>query len=156
MASDPNSPPTTTFVQADPSNFRAVVQRLTGATPSHQTAHRRPGFNLHERRQTIGKLEITLNDNGPFRDFRPFSTVVSPRTRHRGFNTGETMMSSPVSTLDLCGRGSPRTPNEEEERAIAEKGFYFHPSPLSTPRESGPELLVLFPLCSPCTDPHSS
>lgn len=65
------------------------------------------------------------------------------------------MMSSPVSTLDVYGRGSsPRTPVEEEERAIAEKGFYLHPSP-RTPRASEPELLALFPLCSPKTNPPS-
>ncbi|KAI3684313.1 hypothetical protein L6452_33535 [Arctium lappa] len=145
--------PSTTFVQADPSNFRAVVQRLTGATPpepsssSHKhppLSHRRSGFNLHERRQTTGKLEITLN--------RPFG-IMSPVARQRGFVGGEMMMSSPVSTLDVYGRGSPRTPVEEEERAIAEKGFYLHPS---TPRGSEPELLVLFPLCSPKTGPSSS
>ncbi|KAI3773423.1 hypothetical protein L1987_47950 [Smallanthus sonchifolius] len=157
MASDTNSSPTTTFVQADPSNFRAVVQRLTGATPSpqepyvtSQTPHRRLGFKLHERRQTPGKLEITLN-NG----FHPFGIMLPP-ARQRSFNGGEMMMSSPVSTLDVYGRGSPRTPVEEEERAIAEKGFYLHPSPLSTPRGSEPELLVLFPLYSPKMDSSSS
>ncbi|KAL4559911.1 hypothetical protein LXL04_032057 [Taraxacum kok-saghyz] len=161
MASDPNSIPATTFVQADPSNFRAVVQRLTGATPQEpflpqrpvgETPPRRSGFKLHERRQnSTGKLEITLNDGG----FRPFG-VMSPSARQRSFVGGEIMMSSPVSTLDVYGRWSPRTPVEEEERAIAEKGFYLHPSPLSTPRGSEPELLVLFPLSSPKDNPSSS
>ncbi|KVH98041.1 VQ motif-containing protein 11-like [Cynara cardunculus var. scolymus] len=159
MASDHH--PATTFVQANPSNFRAVVQRLTGATPpessssSHKhpivagdISHRRSGFNLHERRQTTGKLEITLN--------RPFGIISPSSARQRSFAGGEMMMSSPVSTLDVYGRGSPRTPVEEEERAIAEKGFYLHPSPLNTPRGSEPELLVLFPLRSPKTDPSSS
>ena len=153
MASDH---PATTFVQADPSNFRAVVQRLTGASPPEppnlageisQIPHRRSGFNLHERRQTTGKLEITLS--------RQFG-AMSPAARQRSFAGGETMMSSPVSILDVYGVGSPRTPVEEEERAIAEKGFYFHRSPISTPRGSEPELLVLFPLCSPKTDPANS
>lgn len=71
-------------------------------------------------------------------------------------------MVSPVSPLDMFTRGSsssPRTPHspideEEEEKAIAEKGFYLHRSPLSTPRGGGgggaePELLPLFPLHSP-------
>lgn len=77
-----------------------------------------------------------------------------------GFNNGggEMVMVSPVSPLDLLlARGSPRTPMspvEEEERAIAEKGFYLHPSPLTTPRGSEPELLPLFPLHSP-TSHHS-
>ncbi|KAI4381980.1 hypothetical protein MLD38_007994 [Melastoma candidum] len=49
------------------------------------------------------------------------------------------------------GSGSPGTPSvlspkEEEEKAIAEKGFYLHPvSTLPRP----PELLPLFPLHSP-------
>ncbi|CAI9267433.1 unnamed protein product [Lactuca saligna] len=159
MASDSNSAPATTFVQADPSNFRAVVQRLTGATPQEpffpprpigEVPPRRSGFKLHERRQNTGKLEITLNDG-----FRPFG-IMSPSSRQRSFTVGEMMMSSPVSTLDVYGRGSPRTPVEEEERAIAEKGFYLHPSPLSTPRGSEPELLALFPLCSPKDNPSSS
>ncbi|KAK1436798.1 hypothetical protein QVD17_02581 [Tagetes erecta] len=155
MASDPNTTPTTTFVQADPSTFRSVVQRLTGATPTipppHTVAetHRRSEFKLHERRQTTGKLQINLN-NG----FRPIG-IMSPAARQRCFNS-EMMMSSPVSTLDVYGRGSPRTPVEEEERAIAEKGFYLHPSPITTPRGSEPELLVLFPLCSPKTGSTSS
>lgn len=64
------------------------------------------------------------------------------------------VMVSPVSPLEyLAARGSPRSP---EERAIAEKGFYLHPSPLSTPRGSDPpELLPLFPLHSP-RDNYSS
>ena len=37
----------------------------------------------------------------------------------------------------------------EEERAIAEKGFYLHPSPMSTPRELEPQLLPLFLLTTP-------
>ncbi|KAL0342128.1 UNVERIFIED_CONTAM: VQ motif-containing protein 19 [Sesamum calycinum] len=71
------------------------------------------------------------------------------------------VMVSPVSPLEyLAARGSPRTPRspmEEEERAIAEKGFYLHPSPLSTPRGSDPpELLPLFPLHSPRDNYDSS
>ncbi|GMH14298.1 hypothetical protein Nepgr_016139 [Nepenthes gracilis] len=150
---------TTTFVQADPSNFRAVVQQLTGAPtsdlsgpipdphsfPSSKPARKpttgdvgvgRPAFKLHERRQAMRKLDIELNDS-----------------------CGSTVMVSPVSPLELLGRGMmisprmPRSPAEEEERAIAEKGFYLHPvSPLSTPRDSQPQLLPLFPLHSPKDD----
>ncbi|KAG5537490.1 hypothetical protein RHGRI_024807 [Rhododendron griersonianum] len=138
---DPTTLPTnTTFVQADPTTFRAVVQKLTGAphdpaapklpislparlagkSPSGDMGPRRPPFKLHERRQSGGrKLEIKLNRGG-------------------GFPLGSRQaMVSPVSTLDAFARGSPRTPRspvDEEERAIAEKGFYLHRSPLSTPR----------------------
>ncbi|PWA64635.1 VQ-like protein [Artemisia annua] len=79
---------------------------------------------------------------------------MSPVSRQRGF-MGSEMMSSPVSTLDVYGGRSPRTPVEEEDKAIAEKGFYLHPSSLSTPRGNEPELLVLFPLSSPKTDSSS-
>ncbi|CAA0816454.1 VQ motif-containing protein 11 [Striga hermonthica] len=133
---DPNSIPNTTFVQADPSTFRAVVQRLTGAAAakppgkpiSGEVGPRRPAFKLHERRPTARKLEVKLG-------------------------AAAAALNSPVSPLDYlsaAARGSPRTPMEEEERAIAEKGFYLHPSPLNTPRGSDPpELLPLFPLRSP-------
>ncbi|KAK7255203.1 hypothetical protein RIF29_28607 [Crotalaria pallida] len=82
--SDPTTPPNTTFVQADPSNFRAVVQKLTGASedpsahklpltlPSRLAqAHRptttiapdigpkKPNFKLHERRANK-KLELNI------------------------------------------------------------------------------------------------
>ncbi|XP_057967788.1 VQ motif-containing protein 11-like [Malania oleifera] len=153
----------TTFVQADPSTFRAVVQRLTGAAADDPSAERlpvtvparhaaakpaagemgprRPPFKLHERRQSVRNLEI----------------------KHRsflGFGGGETVMASPVSPFDAFSGagGSPKTPSEEEERAIAEKGFYLHPiSPLNTPRGSEPALLPLFPLQSPRQiDDHSS
>ncbi|KAF8393140.1 hypothetical protein HHK36_021381 [Tetracentron sinense] len=168
----------TTFVQADPSTFRAVVQKLTGAAedPSkdklpvtglaRQTGKamvgemgpRKPAFKLQERRQSMRKLEIKLGGSGgggggdgDGGSGSVFS--VSAAARQRGFvGVGEMMLVSPVSPLDLFCRGSPRTPRsplEEEDRAIAEKGFYLHPSPLSTPRSAEPELLPLFPLHSP-------
>ncbi|KAM7480320.1 hypothetical protein LguiA_028533 [Lonicera macranthoides] len=175
---DPTNPPSTntTFVQADPSTFRSVVQRLTGAThdptiqklPVTATSRsssarpisadmgpRRPAFKLQERRQGARNLEIKLNTGfGPVS--ASFGSGGSPSARQRSFRGfgSEMVMVSPVSPLDLFGYGSPRTPMsplEEEEKAIAEKGFYLHPSPLSTPRGSGsePELLPLFPLHSP-------
>lgn len=36
-----------------------------------------------------------------------------------------------------------------EDKAIKEKGFYLHPSPANTPRDSEPRLLPLFPVTSP-------
>ncbi|CAI8601338.1 unnamed protein product [Vicia faba] len=87
--SDPTAQPNTTFVQADPSNFRSVVQKLTGASqdpsaqklpltlPSRLTStttqpHRpppptatseqpkKPNFKLHERRSK--KLQLTVSE----------------------------------------------------------------------------------------------
>ncbi|OVA05865.1 VQ [Macleaya cordata] len=175
--SDPTTTHNTTFVQADPSTFRALVQKLTGVTEnpsieklpvtttpsrSSQTGKtllsevgpRKPGFKLHERRNSMRKLEIKLSNGSPF--------VNGGRFRSCCFNGGNENMFlvSPVSTLDFFCRGSPKTPRspqEEEEKAIAEKGFYLHPSPLSTPRNSEPpELLPLFPLSSPRDSASSS
>lgn len=47
------------------------------------------------------------------------------------------------------GGGGGGTSSEEEDKAIAEKGYFLHPSPISTPRDSQPQLLPLFPLSSP-------
>nr|GEU64333.1 hypothetical protein [Tanacetum cinerariifolium] len=146
----------TTFVEADPYNFRAVVQLLTGAhTHPHaststrklvrkpsisRVGNQRSSYKLHERRKTGKKLEINL---------------ARPATRNGrlvGYDK-ETVTGSPVSTLDGCERRSPETPMEEEERAIAEKGYYLHPSPM---KGSQPQLLVLFPLNSPKNDVLSS
>ncbi|XP_009764812.1 VQ motif-containing protein 11-like [Nicotiana tabacum] len=137
----------TTFVQADPSNFRSVVQKLTGAASasrhpvvgksnSGEKGPRRSTFKLHERRHSARKLENILT----------------------GTNRQMVLMASPVSPLEMLTRGSPKSPMEElQERAIAEKGFYLHPSLLSTPRGTEPpELLPLFPLQSPTARDHSS
>ncbi|KAL6996640.1 hypothetical protein U1Q18_006771 [Sarracenia purpurea var. burkii] len=189
-SSHPNLPTNTTFVQADPSTFRAVVQRLTGVPHDHPFPHklpvtlparlsgkplpadigpRRSAFKLHERRQSARKLEIKLNHGGASAPLGSPPSITMQQRSFLGFGGGcgggEMVMVSPVSPLDLFARGSPRTPLssssssltlEEEERAIAEKGFYLHPSPLSTPRGSEPELLPLFPLHSPRHDSSSS
>ncbi|XP_022960160.1 VQ motif-containing protein 11-like [Cucurbita moschata] len=116
---------TTTFVEADPSSFRAIVQKLTGA-PNAPSA----SFRLQERRRSSKKLELELNGGDGL----------------TGIGIGIEMV-SPVSTLDFVARGNPC---EEEEKAIAGKGFYLHPSPISPPGGSQPpRLLPLFPLSSP-------
>ncbi|XVF24748.1 hypothetical protein REPUB_Repub13aG0153700 [Reevesia pubescens] len=168
---DPTSP-NTTFVQAHPSTFRTIVQQLTGASddPSSQKlplthparppaasdiGPKKPVFKLHERRQAMKKLEIKLNNNNNIGKNGCPSDFFFVRQRR--------FLVSPVSTLDIWSRVSPTScgescestrsivEEEEEEKAIAEKGFYLHPSPLSTPRGGGaePELLPLFPLHSP-------
>lgn len=150
-------PVATTFVRAEPNNFRELVQKLTGApedspeklpvttparpssktwTPGEPTGVRRSPFKLQERRHTMRKLEIQLGltsiRNSTSRMLRLSSPIPSPVTPLRG--------DSPLSSSS----------SSEEEKAIAEKGFYLHPSPLNTPRGSDPpELLTLFPLTSP-------
>ncbi|GLU22045.1 hypothetical protein SLE2022_381450 [Rubroshorea leprosula] len=156
----------TTFVQADPSNFRTIVQKLTGARDDPSAAQKfpithptrgipemgpkKPAFKLQERRRSAKKLEIKLfnGDIGKNAEFPELFLV-----KQRGF------MVSPVSPLEFWQRVSPTSgggsesstsPVEEEEKAIANKGFYLHPSPKSAPRGAEqPELLHLFPLHSP-------
>ncbi|GLT85214.1 hypothetical protein SLE2022_034100 [Rubroshorea leprosula] len=165
----PMSPAATTFVQADATTFRDLVQRLTGLasdaerlpltlpsrtwskpllTGGDTTGPRRSPFKLQERRQhTLRKLEIKMG----LTSLHDLSPPMTTRCRF------ESTTPSPVTPLSeslffpSSGSESPSTPAvSEEERAIAEKGFYLHPSPLNTPRGSDPpELLTLFPLSSP-------
>ncbi|XP_011016786.1 PREDICTED: uncharacterized protein LOC105120310 [Populus euphratica] len=168
MVTSSSSPPTspTTFVQADTNSFRDLVQKLTGLASDTQqlpatrilspsksfhspvdfTGPRRSPFKLQERRHTSRKLEIKLgltslisNSSSPTRQTRQVDSPVTPLSSEFLF------FPSPGTT------GSPSPPAVlEEEKAIAEKGFYLHPSPLNTPRGSEPpELLPLFPLSSP-------
>lgn len=146
----------TTFVQADPATFRALVQKLTGAPPpapgekqkqqqqdsatvtiaQHPPPARRP--KLQERRRAApARLELA----------RPPS-ASSFYHHHHGF------MHSPVSTMDAyvlsslspspmssCSSMTPsphssspscgavvisKEEEEREEKAIASKGFYLH------------------------------
>ncbi|KAI3894431.1 hypothetical protein MKX03_003836 [Papaver bracteatum] len=192
----------TTFVQADPSTFRAVVQKLTGVTenplveklpvttgnnhnnlPSPRSSSaaagaagqnnggRNTSFKLHERRQyhnsSMRKLEITSSFihqhhqgliNYHQHQFRSSSSLSSPSYCFNGDH--QKVLISPVSTLDhyhflIPSPRTPRSPQEEEEKAISEKGFYFHPSPRSKTNNNHdhhhnpPQLLPLFPLTSP-------
>ncbi|KAF6158093.1 hypothetical protein GIB67_014887 [Kingdonia uniflora] len=180
----------TTFVQADPTTFKSLVQKLTGATqhpltpklpvtiPARNNNNNtfirntnnttftsdiplerglgKPPFKLQERRQqqNLRKLEIQLN--GHYHGSTGGITGSGDWSVFR-----QRVLVSPVSPLELLASGSPRTPCSplmEEERAIAEKGFYLHPSPLSTPRGGGdpPELLPLFPLQSPRDSSNSN
>ncbi|KAJ6924960.1 VQ motif-containing protein 31-like [Populus alba x Populus x berolinensis] len=163
-SSSPLTSPTT-FVQADINTFRDLVQKLTGLASDTQrlpvtralssskpsrnpvdlTGPRRSPFKLQERRHTLRKLEIKLG-------LTSLSNSSSSPTRqtHR-LDSPVTPLCSGFLFFPSPGTESPSSPAVlEEEKAIAEKGFYFHPSPLNTPRGSEPpELLTLFPLSSP-------
>ncbi|KAJ7948664.1 VQ motif protein [Quillaja saponaria] len=172
--SDSNPYPTT-FVQADTSSFKQVVQMLTGSSettkqaskpiqdpavqpsrnfniPPIKTSPKKQGFKLYERRNSI-KNNLMIN------------TLMPNFAQNSGFSPRKPEILSP-SLLDFPSLAlSPVTPlnedpfdkssspslgsSSEEEKAIAEKGFYLHPSPMTTPRESEPQLLPLFPLTSP-------
>ena len=170
-SSSPATPTPTTFVQADANTFRDLVQKLTGFTsvteklpvthpgrlsskpslPGDPTGPRRPPFKLQERRQhTMRKLEIKLGlttlGNSP-----SHCSPTQARLLDSPIPSPVTPLGSESLFYSSSGTVSPSSSVvSEEEKAIAEKGFYLHPSPLNTPRGSQtPELLTLFPLNSP-------
>ncbi|XP_057457110.1 VQ motif-containing protein 4-like [Lotus japonicus] len=173
--SDSNNPYPTTFVQADTTTFKHVVQMLTGSStetatkpppppqdpfpppsstrnfniPPIKTAPiKKQGFKLYERRNSL-KNNLILNTMMP--NFSSSSAAFSPRQAAELLSPSlldfPSLTLSPVTPLndDALGNSS----SSEEDKAIAEKGFYLHPSPVSTPRDSEPQLLPLFPLSSP-------
>ncbi|KAE8700510.1 VQ motif-containing protein 4 [Hibiscus syriacus] len=189
--SESANPCPTTFVQADTSSFKQVVQMLTGSsetaklassikpTPSplsdpnpNPKTHIPPiksipkskqnsGFRLYERRSSLKNLKINpLNPafNSNTSGFSPRKPeVLSP-----SILDFPSLVLSPVTPLisdpfDRSGAGNyPNCANnnaklnkEAEEKAIKEKSFYLYPSPASTPRDSEPRLLPLFPVTSP-------
>ncbi|OVA14907.1 VQ [Macleaya cordata] len=186
------NPYPTTFIQADTSSFKQVVQILTGSSetvkhasrsttstvdplsksviPPIKTGPKKQGFKLYERRNSLKNIKLSplIPGSVPNRN-----CGFSPRNNNNPEILSPSMLNfpslvlSPVTPLiqDLFNKSSSSTsassnsnsPVVEEEREITEKGFYLHPSPISTPRDSEPRLLPLFPLTSPrITGPSSS
>ncbi|KAG5119527.1 hypothetical protein AAZX31_12G142300 [Glycine max] len=194
LRSDSTNPYPTTFVQADTSTFKQVVQMLTGSSettkpqlqqqqqqqqqdlvqpqssssknfnipPMKATPKKQQGFKLYERRNN--------NNNHHLKNTLMINTLVPNFAHSSGFSSSHhnkpeilspslldfpsLTLSSPVTPLnddpfDKSSSPSLGSTSSEEERAIAEKGFYLHPSPMSTPRDSEPQLLPLFPVTSP-------
>ncbi|XP_022140263.1 VQ motif-containing protein 4-like isoform X2 [Momordica charantia] len=183
------NPYPTTFVQADTSSFKQVVQMLTGSPETAKQASAKPaatasqnsesvskshippikslprrqqsGFKLYERRNSLNKLRINPlipvfgSCNSGFSPRKP--EILSP-----SILDFPALALSPVTPLipdpfDRSGlancsylkNGNAKLDAEAEEKAIKEKGFYLHPSPTTTPRDSEPRLLPLFPMTSP-------
>ncbi|CAJ2659786.1 unnamed protein product [Trifolium pratense] len=192
--SDSNPYPTT-FVQADTTTFKQVVQMLTGSsetpttptTKQHQqhhhqqhqdlpqqtrnfnippikTAPKKQGFKLYERRNSLKNSVLMLNTLMP--NFSQNSNFSSPRKQHHqqeilspSLLDFPSLALSPVTPLndDAFDKSSPSLGNSsEEDKAIAEKGYYLHPSPITTPRDAEPQLLPLFPVSSPRVSQSSS
>ncbi|CAL4952207.1 unnamed protein product [Urochloa decumbens] len=188
-SADPSNPFPTTFVQADTTSFKQVVQILTGtpetaaaaaaggaqaSPPAPQkpaptpTGPKKPAFKLYERRSSMKSLKMLcplLPAAAAFAASGSAGNGYSPR----GFSPRGLEVLSP-SMLDFpsLALGSPVTPlpplpgSEEakaaEDRAIAEKGFYLHPSPRGnagpgSDLQAPPRLLPLFPLQSPTSRP---
>ncbi|XP_052206333.1 VQ motif-containing protein 4-like [Diospyros lotus] len=173
-----NNPYPTTFVQADTATFKHVVQMLTGSPPSSKppsadppppsrgagnippiksTAQKKQGFKLYERRSSLKNglmisplIPALAQNSGSMSAFSPGRKleILSP-----SILDFPSLVLSPVTPLieDPFDKSSSPSvgSSSEEEKAIAEKGFYLHPSPRPTPRESEPQLLPLFPVTSP-------
>ncbi|XP_022139415.1 VQ motif-containing protein 4 [Momordica charantia] len=186
-----SNPYPTTFVQADSSNFKHVVQMLTGssdspkppppsshdpfqssksfAIPPIKTAPKKQqSFKLYERRNHL-KNSLMINTLIP--NFAGVGAgagagAFSPRNAEilsPSILDFPSLALSPVTPLndDPLFEKSSSSPSlgssSEEERAIAEKGFYLHPSPMNTPRAAEPpQLLSLFPETSPRVSGSSS
>ncbi|XP_064958808.1 VQ motif-containing protein 4-like [Musa acuminata AAA Group] len=184
-----SNPYPTTFIQADTSSFKQVVQMLTGSaetTAKHvasaaapaknplspppvaksATGPKKPAFKLYERRgslknlKMIGPLIPTLlgsNPSSPVGNGKPFSPSRNqmPEILSPSVLDFPSLALSPVTPLIPDPFNRPPHPNpaagmSAEDRAIAEKGFYLHPSPRTTPRDAQPpRLLPLFPVTSP-------
>ncbi|WOL14640.1 VQ motif-containing protein 4-like [Canna indica] len=175
------SPYPTTFIQADTSSFKQVVQMLTGsagtaakhagappkspiAPAAKATGPKRPSFKLYERRGSLKNLKmisplipafINSNPNSPG-GAAAFSPRRQPEILSPSILDLPSLTLSPVTPLspDPFNRSPPQpgstTAMSAEDRAIAEKGFYLHPSPRTTPRSGQPpRLLPLFPVTSP-------
>ncbi|CAA7397502.1 unnamed protein product [Spirodela intermedia] len=172
--SDANPYPTT-FVQADTSSFKQVVQMLTGSSdmsgkpslPSCRNGPKRPAFKLCERRHNSFKnlrinplLPSDFSPRKPQQQAAPPPEILSPSVLDF-----PSLTLSPVTPLIPDPFYRRPDPNSAagiwpEERAApptaaavaaVEKGFYLLPSPRSatTPREADPpQLLPLFPVFS--------
>ncbi|CAI9756474.1 unnamed protein product [Fraxinus pennsylvanica] len=187
LASQPSQPPITrselnsqhptTFVQADTSSFKQVVQMLTGSTetvrhssrpepvknpiPPMKTGLKRDKSTskLYERRNSLKDFKISPLGPGLVNTRPRFFSGYSGSPR---MGTAEvispsildfpSLVLSPVTPL--IPDPFNRSPNDgvsssAEDKAIKENGFYLHPSPANTPRDSEPRLLPLFPVTSP-------
>ncbi|CAN4102901.1 unnamed protein product [Withania somnifera] len=180
--SEAANPYPTTFVQADTSSFKQVVQMLTGSSetakhassssaspsadpsslmsnsvsakssiPPIRTAPKKPGFKLYERRNSL-KNGLMISPLIP--GIHAQNSSFSPRNKQEILSPSildfPSLALSPVTPLneDPFNKSLPLTNLSEEDKAIAEKKFYLHPSPRRTPRDSEPQLLPLFPLSS--------
>ncbi|XP_059662660.1 VQ motif-containing protein 4-like [Cornus florida] len=173
------NPYPTTFVQADTTSFKQVVQMLTGSSdtakhvsktphsdpppsknciPPIRSGQKKQGFKLYERRNQL-KNSLMISPSMPGFAQNPGFSPRKPEILSPSILDFPSLVLSPVTPLieEALNKSSPSTGNSsEEERAIAEKGFYMHPSPATTPRDSEPRLLPLFPVSSPRVPGSSS
>ncbi|XP_048546120.1 VQ motif-containing protein 4 [Triticum urartu] len=166
----------TTFVQADTTSFKQVVQMLTGSEQSSKSAAaaattngsagnqaasgsgpcrpKKPSFKLYERRSSLKNLKmiapLAMAAAAGASPRKALPELLSPSVLDF-----PSLALSPVTPLvsDPFNRSASASPAEQEaaaERAaIARKGFFLHPSPRGGAGEPPPRLLPLFPVTSP-------
>ncbi|XP_039120399.1 VQ motif-containing protein 11-like [Dioscorea cayenensis subsp. rotundata] len=140
--SKPSSPAAmapTVYVQAEEHTFRDLVQRLTGASPSDGSPTPSSSHSAVGPRRSSYKLQDRRGSS--FRNLEIHQLAVPSFLSHRSSSPS---ISSPITPLTSDLLFSPA--EDLEERAIAEKGFYLHPSHRDG---APPELLHLFPMSSP-------
>ncbi|XP_073272448.1 VQ motif-containing protein 31-like [Primulina huaijiensis] len=169
----------TTFVQADSTCFRDLVQRLTGP-PVNETAQpvaavkapKKPTAELHERRKLNARYIEIARPATSFKVYQLLPAVYNPQ-----FQSPSPSSMLQVSPIRSCNHpvapyshpsGSNKRVSEAdgdqslEEKATKEKRSNLHRSPRSKPRldiedngastvSAQPKLLTLFPLTSPTT-----
>ncbi|KAG0492092.1 hypothetical protein HPP92_005190 [Vanilla planifolia] len=141
----------------------AATRNAISSAGKATTGPKKAAFKLYERRERMKNLKMISpmipSFAGRMNPHSPAATAFSPRNMTEILSPSildlPSLSLSPVTPLipDPFGR-SPHPGSAEaikaEEQAIAEKGFYFHPSPSTTPRDAQPpRLLPLFPVMSP-------
>lgn len=170
-----NSADPTTFIQADPSSFKQLVQMLTGSTQTLNQVSKTPISNSNSlcksvippirtgQKKQVHKLYERRNS---FKSFK-VSPIVSGLVQNYGLSPRELEMLSPSMLNFPSLMISPVTPlspdpfdnspvtyttsmlSTVDQESNTDKGIFVHFSPVTTPRNSEPRLLPLFPLTSP-------
>jgi hypothetical protein len=139
-----------TAKQASNSKSDPPSGKANSIPPIKTGQQKKQGFKLYERRNSL-KNGLMISPSMPnFVQNSGFSPRM-PEILSPSILDFPSLVLSPVTPLieDPFKRSAMGNSSEEEEKAIAEKGFYLHPSPMSTPRGAEPQLLPLFPVTSP-------
>ncbi|XP_074588370.1 VQ motif-containing protein 4-like [Curcuma longa] len=129
------------------------------------TGPKKPAFKLYERRNGLRNLShlsplalTTISQSSPGSPVCGAAAGLSPRRQPDIMSPSKldfpSLVLSPVTPLSPDPFNRTPHPNSEaakwaEDRAIAEKGFYLHPSPRTPTAAEPPQLLPLFPVTSP-------
>ncbi|KAI8006736.1 VQ motif-containing protein 4 [Camellia lanceoleosa] len=123
--------------------------------PPIKTGQKKQGFKLYERRNSLKIISHLIQSSG-FLIGNP--EILSPSIL--GLSSPVLSPVTPLIEDPFSKSCSPSigSSSSEEKKAIAEKGFYLHPSPRTmTPTGSEPpQLLPLFPVTSPRVSELSS